>query len=95
MKAFDYIGMSELKDRMVILVSDDANINSGIKTGLGTKFRNDGIDWLMFVWRLPHQLELVNLFYLYHKSSKKLKELCKLQTVLKEMYEFDDNPAKS
>ena len=32
MKAFDYIGMSELKDRMVILVSDDANINSGIKT---------------------------------------------------------------
>ena len=95
MKAFDYIGMSELKDRMVILVSDDANINSGIKTGLGTKFRNDGIDWLMFAWRLPHQLELVNLFYLYHKSSKKLKELCKLQTVLKEMYEFDDNPAKS
>ena len=43
----------------------------------------------------PVKESLTNLFYLYHKSSKKLKELRKLQTVLKEMYEFDDNPAKS
>ena len=43
----------------------------------------------------PVKESLTNLFYFYHKSSKKLKELRKLQTVLKEMYEFDDNPAKS
>ena len=59
MKAFDDIGMSELKDRMVFLASDGASVNSGIKTGLATKFREDGIDWLVFVWCLSHRLELV------------------------------------
>ena len=34
------------------------------------------------------------MFYLYHKSSKKLRELSKLHTVLKEMYKFDDNRIK-
>ena len=43
-KAFDDIGMAELKDRMVFLASDDANVNSGIKTGLATKFREYGKD---------------------------------------------------
>ena len=46
----------------------------------------------------PVKKSLTNLLYLYHKSSKKLRELCKLHTVLKEMYKFDDNrvkPAKS
>ena len=38
MKAFDDIGMPELKDWMVFLASDDASVNSGIKTGLATKF---------------------------------------------------------
>ena len=90
MKAFDDIGMPELKDRMVLLASDGASVNSGIKTGLTTKFCEDGIDWLVFVWCLSYQLELAlkdslddiltpvkksltNLFYLYHKSSKKLR----------------------
>ena len=49
MKAFDDIGMPELKDRMVFLASDGASVNSGIKTGLAAKFREDGIDWLVFV----------------------------------------------
>ena len=111
MKAFDDIGMPELKDRMVLLASNSASVNSGIKTGLTTKFCEDGIDWLAVVWCLSHWLELTlkdglddvlnpvkksltNLFYLYHKSSKKLRELRKLHTVLKEMYEFDDNRVK-
>ena len=47
MKAFDDIDMPQLKDRMVFLVSDGASVNSGIKTGLATKFREDGIDWLV------------------------------------------------
>ena len=111
MKAFDDIGIHELKDRMVFLASDGANVNSGIKTGLATKFCEDGIDWLVFVWCLSHWLQLAskdslddvltpvkksltNLFYLYHKSPKKLRELRKLHTVLKEMYEFDDNRVK-
>ena len=44
MKAFDDIGMPELKDRMVFLASNSASVNSGIKTGLTTKFCEDGID---------------------------------------------------
>ena len=39
----------------------------------------------------PVKKSFTKLFYLYHKSSKKLGALRKLQTVLKEMYEFDDN----
>ena len=58
MKAFDDIGMPQLKDRIVFLVSDGASVNSGIKTGLATKFREDGIDWLVFVWCLSHRLQL-------------------------------------
>ena len=58
MKAFDDIGILELKDRVVFLVSDGPNVNSGIKTGLATKFREDGIDWLVFVWCLSHRLQL-------------------------------------
>ena len=54
MKAFNDIGMPELKDRMVFLASDGASVNSGIKTGLTTKFHKDGIDWLVFVWCLSH-----------------------------------------
>ena len=112
MKAFDDNGMAVLKDRMVFLASHGA---SGIKTGLATKFCNDGIDWFVFVWWLSRWLELnlkdsfdhvltpvkknlTNLFYLYYKSSKRLRELRKLNTALQQMYEFDDNrvkPAKS
>ena len=54
MKAFDDIGMPELKDKMVFLASVGASVNSGIKTGLATKFCEDGIDWLMFVCCLSH-----------------------------------------
>ena len=58
MKDFDDIGMPELKDRIVFLASDGARVNRGIKTGLATKFREDGIDWLVFVWSWSHRLEL-------------------------------------
>ena len=50
MKAFDGIGMPELKDGTVFLASNSTSVNSGIKTGLATKFCEDDIDWLMFVW---------------------------------------------
>ena len=46
----------------------------------------------------PVKKSLTNLFYLYQKSSKKLRELRKLHNVLKELYEFADNcvkPAKA
>ena len=97
MKAFDDTDTPELKDRMVLSASDGASVNIGIKTGLATKFRVEGIDWLVFVWCLSHRLELAlkdslndalipvkksltNLLYLYHKSSKKLRELRKLHS---------------
>ena len=38
MKAFDDIGMSELKDRMVLLASDGASVNSGSKQGSQPNF---------------------------------------------------------
>ena len=34
------------------------------------------------------------MFYLYYKSSKRLRELRKLHTALQQMYEFDDNRVK-
>ena len=48
-KAFNDIGMPELKDRIVFLASNGASVNCGIKIGLATKFREEGIDWLVFV----------------------------------------------
>ncbi|XP_066928483.1 zinc finger protein 862-like [Clytia hemisphaerica] len=57
-KAFDDVGMPELKDKIVFLASDGASVNSGIKTGLAAKFREDGLEWLVFVWCLSHRLEL-------------------------------------
>ena len=59
MKASDNIDMLELKDRMVFLASNSANVNSGIKTELATKFRKDDIDQLVFVWCLSHPLEFL------------------------------------
>ena len=50
--------MPELKEKMVFLASDGASVNSGIKTGLATKFREDSLEWLVFVWCLSHRLEL-------------------------------------
>ena len=58
MKAFDDIGMHGLKDTMVFLASDSTSVNSEIKTGVATKFCKGGIDWLVLVWCLSHQLEL-------------------------------------
>ena len=49
MKAFDDIGMPELKNRMIYLAGDGASVNSGITRGLSTKFCDDCIGWLVFV----------------------------------------------
>ena len=49
MKAFDEIGMPELKNRMIYLAGDGASVNSGITRGLSTKFCDDCIGWLVFV----------------------------------------------
>ena len=46
--------MTELKDRMVFLARNSANVNSGIKTELATKFRKDDIDRLVFGVCLIH-----------------------------------------
>ena len=57
LQAFKDIGMPELKDKIVFLASDGASVNSGVKKGLAVKFREDGLDWLVFVWCLSHRLE--------------------------------------
>ena len=45
-------------------------------------------------WMDPITTCLQNLYYLYGKSSKKLRELKKLHELLKEIYEFDDERVK-
>ena len=61
--------------------------------------------WVSFIWCFSHRLELSlkdipkyfiktleeALFYFYKKSSKKLRELKLLASVLKEMYVFENN----
>ena len=42
----------------------------------------------------PIKKSLTALFYCYEKSSKKLRELCKLHKVLLELYEFEDGQVK-
>ena len=45
-------------------------------------------------WFEPVTTCLASLYYLYEKSSKKLRELKVLHERLKEIYEFEDNQVK-
>ena len=45
-------------------------------------------------WMDPITICLQNLYYLYEKLSKKLRELKKLHKLLKKIYKFDDERVK-
>ena len=48
--AFREHGLENLTDRVVFLASDGASVNSGLKNGLISKFRETGMNWVAFVW---------------------------------------------
>ena len=109
-EAFNDVQMPFLKYKLVYLASDGATVNSGTKAGLAVKFREAGASWLVFVWCMSHRIELalkdsldnamqpikksLTAFSCYEKSSKKLRELCKLHKVFLELYEFEDGQVK-
>ena len=86
------------------------SVNSGIKKGLISLIKETlwvGFVWffahrlelalkqVLKEWFEPITTCLLNLYYLYEKSSKKLRELKVLCELLKEIYKFKDNQAKS
>ena len=111
-KRFSIQGLRHLLPKMVLIASDEASVNSGLKGGIATKLREEEyLFWLSFIWCLSHRLKcaisdslhehlsplkqfLCNLFYLYEKSSRKLKELCVVHETLKNIYEFQNKQVK-
>ena len=47
----------DIMDKTVFLASDGASVNSGLKSGLITLFKEER-PWITFVWCLSHRLEL-------------------------------------
>ena len=111
-KRFSIQGLRHLLPKVVLIVSDETSVNSGLKGGIATKLREEEyLFWLSFIWWLSHRLKcaisdslhehlsplkqfLRNLFYLYEKSSRKLKELCLVHKTLKSIYEFQNKQVK-
>ena len=106
-KSFEDHNIEGILDKIVFLVSDGASVNSGLKSGIITLLKQDfewvSFIWY-FSNRLELSLKdslkyfikprgeaLFSFFYLYKKSSKKLRELKLLASVLKEMYVFENN----
>ena len=108
--AFKDAGLEHLLKKVVFLGSDGASVNTGVKNGLITLVRQDtpwvGFVWCLAhrlelalkdalkEWMDPISLCLQNLYYLYEKSSKKLRELRDFHLTLREVYEFENNQVK-
>ena len=90
--------------RTVFLASDRASVNTGVINSQISLIRK-GTPW--FSWCFAHHkdaikewMELIticlqNLYYLYETSSKMLRELKNLHTILKNVYEFENDQVKS
>ena len=99
-------GLEHLFRNTDLLASDGTSVNSSIKKGIISLIIKEN-PWVGFVWCFAHRLELalkqvlkewfkpitclMNLYYLYEKSSKKLRELKVLHELLKEIYKFEDD----
>ena len=105
--------MAELKDKIVLWASNGASLNSGVKARLATKFQEDGLEWLAFVWCVSHHLRVIikwKFWWCARTSQRKsyslvllvsqvvqkdkVRELCKLHSVLKDFYNFEGNQVK-
>ena len=108
--AFKKNEMTDAIQKIVFFGSDGTNTNSGLKTGLITKLKDD-ISWIQFIWCVSHRLELsmkdalkefmkpvddslVHLYYLFKKSSKKLSQLKSLLKDLESVHDFESKSIK-
>ena len=110
-KAFSDNRLEFLLEKIVFLASDGASVNTGMKNGFFSLVRKEfpwvGFIWcfahclklalkdVLREWMDPITTCLQNLYYLYDKSNKKLRELKKLHELLQEIYKFDDERVKS
>ena len=95
--------LESVLEKMVLLGSDGASVNSGKNSGLIKLFQEE-LPWLSFIWCSSHRLELtlkdalndymepvetssMHLFYLYKQSSKKHRELKILYELLQGQFE--------
>ena len=96
--------LESVLEKMVLLGSDGASVNSGKNSGLIKLFQEE-LPWLSFIWCSSHRLELtlkdalndymepvetssMHLFYLYKQSSKKHRELKNLYELLQGQFEM-------
>ena len=99
------INLEKVISKIVFLESDGASINSETKSGLMFLFKEDyqGISFTWCSHRLelglknslnkfikPLDQSLIDLYYLYKKSSKKMRELKQLALILKESYVLEN-----
>ena len=107
LKSFEDHNIEGILNKIIFLESDGASVNSGLKSGLIALLKQDSewvsFNWCfshslelslkdsLKYFIKPLEEALFSLFYLYKKSSKKLRELKLLASVLKEMYVFENN----
>ena len=108
--AFTENNMEDALTKIVFFGSDGTWTNSGLKSGLITRLKED-FEWILFVWCLSHRLELAmkdslktfmspvddslrHLYYMYKNSSKKLSQLKTLFKSLTEIYEYETKAIK-
>ena len=103
--AFTENNMEDALTKIVFFGSDGTWTNSGLKSGLITRLKED-FEWIVFVWCLSHRLELAMkdslktfvtswrflkapVLYVIKNSSKKLSQLKTLFKSLTEIYEYE------
>ena len=108
--AFKKNEMTDAIQKIAFFGSDGTNTNSGLKTALITKLKDD-ISWIQSIRCVSHRLKLsmkdalkefmkpvddslVHLYYLFKKSSKKLSQLKSLSKDLESVYDFESKSIK-
>ena len=108
--AFTENNMEDALTKIVFFGSDGTWTNSGLKSGLITRLKED-FEWIVFVWCLSHGLELAmkdflktfmspvddslrHLYYMYKNSSKKPSQLKSLFKSLTQIYEYETKTIK-
>ena len=109
-RAFSDKNADTLLKNIVFFSSNGTAVNSSLNAGIVVKFKESYnwvvFIWCMSHWlelalkdALKNWFESVdtcvhNVYYLYEKSTKKLRELKALYEILSEMYEFSNNCIK-
>ena len=108
--ALEEKGLSELWEKLVFLCSDGASVNSGLKAGLINKIKEElpwvafiwclshrlelAVKDALSNWISQINKCLTNLFYLYKNSSKKLREVREMYSIICDMFEFENKQVK-